>query len=308
MADFSKLAAVAPEWTEYAKTWSPPVPPAGATPQQVREGANRNTATLFDKVLGRPEEGLVVTEHAVPVPSSTTEDANMTAISVRLYKPTAEDATGAAPLPLPLYIFFHGGGYFLGNLDTEDANCRHLALQTGVAVLSVDYRKTPEHPFPAAADDAWAAFQWSAQTAGALGIDAQRIVVGGVSAGATLAISVALRAKEDSSPLLPPPVKGLVLSVPATVHPDHFPAELIRGGAASSSLVQNADAPFINAARLRGLMAMYRPAPPTHATVSPLLVPVSALAGLGPVAVHVAGRDPLRDEGLLFEQKLKEAG
>ncbi|CAK7199029.1 hypothetical protein SEUCBS139899_001697 [Sporothrix eucalyptigena] len=302
MSDFTSLAAEAAEWTEYAKTWSPPVPPAGATPQQIREGANRNTAKLFDTVVGRPEAGLTVTEYTVAVTESLmeTETKEEVTIPVRLYRPegTTDNAT------LPVYVFFHGGGYFLGSLDTEDANCRYLALQTGVAVLNVGYRHTPEHRFPAAADDAWAAFQWVAsEEAAKLGLDARRVVVGGISAGATLAISVALRANEKQQK-----VAGLVLTVPATVHPDHFPAQLIQGGIDNSSLVQNADAPFINAARLRGFLNMYEPTPPTHAAVSPLLVDESALRGLGSVAVHVAGRDPLRDEGLLFEQKLRAAG
>lgn len=293
MSDFSHLSPEAPEWTEYAKTWSPPVPPAGATPQQIRAGANANTAKLFDAVVGRPTEGLEVTEHTVGE-----DDA---AIPVRVYRPTRDVSTSAA---LPVYIFFHGGGYFLGNLNTEDANCRHLALQTGVAVVNVGYRHTPEHPFPAASDDAWAAFQWVAKEGADLEFNVQRIVVGGISAGATLAISVALKAAETQSAVRP---RGLVLTVPATVHPDHFPADLVKD---EPSLVQNADAPFINAARLRGFMAMYKPTPPTHPAVSPLLVDEKTLASLGlaRVAVHVAGRDPLRDEGLLFEAKLRAAG
>ncbi|CAK7236794.1 hypothetical protein SCUCBS95973_009730 [Sporothrix curviconia] len=311
MSDFTSLGAEAAEWTEYAKTWSPPVPPAGATPQQIREGANRNTAKLFDTVVGRPETGLVVTEHSVPVTESLTEhsEAGNVTIPVRVYRPEAATTRSSV---LPVYLFFHGGGYFLGNLDTEDANCRHLALQTGVAVVNVGYRHTPEHPFPAAADDAWAAYRWVATSAEApqLGLDARRIVAGGISAGATLAISVALRAndKSDKNDKNDKKVAGLVLTVPATVHPDHFPAERIQGGAQNSSFVLNADAPFINAARLSGLLNMYQPTPATHPSVSPLLLAQDDLKGLGPVAVHVAGRDPLRDEGLLFEENLRAAG
>ncbi|KAL1903160.1 hypothetical protein Sste5346_000444 [Sporothrix stenoceras] len=291
MSSFSYLSEEAAEWTEYAKTWSPPVPPAGATPQQIKAGANANVAKMFDAVVGRPEEGLEVTEHVVR--------EGETAIQVRVYHPTA-----SGDCALPVYIFFHGGGYFLGSLDTEDANCRHLALQTRVAVVNVGYRHTPEHPFPAASDDAWSAFQWVVSQGPELKFDNSKIVVGGISAGATLAISVALKASETQSSVRP---RGLVLTVPATVHPNHFPADLIKG---EPSLIQNAEAPFINAARLRGFMAMYKPTPETHPAVSPLLVEASVLASLQlkRVAVHVAGRDPLRDEGLLFEAKLRLAG
>ncbi|KIH88556.1 hypothetical protein SPBR_07579 [Sporothrix brasiliensis 5110] len=299
MSDFSYLSEEAAEWTEYAKTWTAPVPPAGATPQQIRAAANTNTAKLFDAVVGRPADGLTVTEHTVGESS----------IPVRVYRPTA----AAGDDGLAVYIFFHGGGYFLGSLDTEDANCRHLALQTGVAVVNVNYRHTPEHVFPSASDDAWAVFQWVASQGGAGGdglkLDTSRIVVGGISAGATLAISVALKAaaeaQSQSQPVVRP--RGLVLTTPATVHPDHFPADSVKG---EPSLVAHSDAPFINAARLRGFMALYQPTPPTHPAVSPLLVDGTTLAALRleRVAVHVAGRDPLRDEGLLFEAKLRAAG
>ncbi len=298
--DTSELAATAPEWAAYAATWTPPVPPAGATPQQIRAGANRNTASLMRRVLGVPEEGLVVTD--VAIASDGAE------LALRLYTPTststASSTASSAATPLPVYLHLHGGGYFLGNLDTEDAMSRHTALQTGAAVLSVDYRKTPEHVFPAAVHDAWAAYQWAVTTGSrAHNLDPRRVVVGGVSAGATLAIAVALRALAGGSST--PPVTGLVLTTPATVHPDNFP-----GDRATSSLTQCADAPFLSAARLRGLLDMYRPTPTSHADVSPLLLPPDTFAHLAPagVVVHVAGRDPLRDEGLLFEQKLQAAG
>ena len=101
-----------------------------------------------------------------------------------------------------MYISFHGGGYHLGNLETEDPHCRQVALNTNCAVLNVNYRHTPEWTFPAPVNDAWAAYQWIQATAGQHGIDPKRVFVGGVSAGATLAISVALRALKNVSIVL----------------------------------------------------------------------------------------------------------
>ncbi len=100
-------------------------------------------------------------------------------------------------------------------------------------------------------------------------------------------------------------MKGLILSVPLTVDADHFPRELVKDG--HSSLEQNANAPFINTQRLRFFNSLYKPEP-THPDISPLLLPDETFRGLAPTFVHVAGRDPLRDEGLLFEQKLVRAG
>ena len=100
-----------------------------------------------------------------------------------------------AGAPAPLLLFFHGGGWVIGDLDTHDGVCRFLAAAAGVTVLAVDYRLSPEHPFPAAVEDAWASFAWAAAYAAELGIDPARIAVGGDSAGANLGAVVSLLAK-----------------------------------------------------------------------------------------------------------------
>jgi acetyl esterase/lipase len=238
-------------------------------------------------------EGLHVEDHDIP----TTDRVS---IAVRLYKPTKPSPKlGSA---LPLYISFHGGGFHLGSLETEDPHCRQVALKTGIAVLNVNYRHTPEWTFPSPVHDAWAAYEWAVQNASTAGIDAERIYIGGVSAGACLSISVALRAFHQDGI---PKVQGLILGTPSTVHPDHYPLDLLRGR--TSSLQTNANAPFINEARLRGFIELYKP-DPAHPACSPLLVPTEEFRGLCPVSFHIAGLDPLRDEGLLFEAKLRDAG
>ncbi|RFU26060.1 hypothetical protein B7463_g10280, partial [Scytalidium lignicola] len=288
MADYTQYATVAPEWLEFEKTWSPPAPDPSLSLSEARDRANAGTAKLLNSILGSPE-GIEVSEHTVP-----TSDGS--SIPVRLYKP------GNASSKLPLYVHFHAGGYYLGNLETDAPACLRIVLNTGAAaVLSVNYRHTPEWTFPAPVNDVWNAFNWIYTSADDLGINREKIVVGGSSAGATLVITVALRDLKQNGNR----IKGLILSIPATVHPDHFPRGLVKDG--FSSLEQNADAPFINLQKFRFFASLYKP-DPTHPDCSPLLLPDESFRGFPPTCVHVAGRDPIRDEGLLFEEKLVRAG
>ncbi|MEP7091750.1 MAG: alpha/beta hydrolase fold domain-containing protein, partial [Nocardioidaceae bacterium] len=119
-------------------------------------------------------------------------------LRARLYTPRSRvGATGRSPL----LFFVHGGGMVFGDLDTHDATCRLLAERADTLVLAVDYRLAPEHPFPAAVDDCWAAFQWVSEHAGSLGADPERVAVGGDSAGGTLSAATAVKAAEAGVPL-----------------------------------------------------------------------------------------------------------
>ncbi|KAI1625784.1 Alpha/Beta hydrolase protein [Exophiala viscosa] len=286
MVDFSQYAAPAEEWLEFEKTWKPPVPPPSATPQEVRDRANQKSAQFFANVLGRPETGLKVIDHSVP-----TIDGAI--VPVRIQSPVDVGST-----KLPLVISIHGGGFFLGNLETEDPHCRQLALHTGAAVLNVNYRHASEWAFPTPVNDVWTVFNWIQQHAETYNIDPGRIFFSGVSAGANLAISIALSALQQQTLK---PVRGFILSVLSVVHPDYFPNELIRNGKAS--LEQCANAPIISLPRMRFFTSLYKP-DPQHPKFSPLLLDANAFAGLCPTSFHIAGRDPVRDEGLLLEEKL----
>ncbi|KAH6670255.1 Alpha/Beta hydrolase protein [Plectosphaerella plurivora] len=303
MTDVAQFPVQAPttEWTQFEKTWKRPQPPPTATIEEIRDAANARSAKLFADVLGLPTSGLSVTDLLIP----TTDGQH---IPARLYKPDRNDKDQLQhpPTPFPLYISLQGGGFHLGSIETEDPHCRQVALATGAAVLNVDYRHTPRWTFPAPVDDAWAAFRWAVDGPSAQhGLDPDRVFIGGVSAGACLAIGVALRAlSQTHGGLDGPRVRGLILGTPSTVHPDHFPSHLVHG---PRSLDLYADAPFINLARLQGFLAMYKPEP-LHPLCSPLLVPAGEFAGLCPVSFHIAGLDPLRDEGLLMEEKLRSVG
>src|SRR6266852_5298593 len=117
-------------------------------------------------------------------------------IPLRVYRP----AGVPAGTQLPVLVYFHGGGWVIGDLDTHDVQCRQITAEAGIAVVAVDYRLAPEHKFPAAVDDAWAATRWVSASADSLGIDARRLAVGGDSAGGNLAAVVAVMARDAGAP------------------------------------------------------------------------------------------------------------
>ena len=157
-------------------------PVEDSTPEEARESMRSRTAALgpFDEVAK-------VSEHRVPVKGGD--------ITVRLYKP-------AAAGPHPALVFYHGGGWVIGDLYTHDGICRSLTNAAGCAVASVDYRLAPESKYPVAAEDSYTALEWIAANAGRLDIDARRVAVGGDSAGGNLSTAVALMARDRKGPAL----------------------------------------------------------------------------------------------------------
>ena len=193
---------------------------------------------------------------------------------------------------LPALIYFHGGGWVVGDLDTHDVLCRQLAAQAGVIVIAVDYRLAPEHPFPAAVDDCWSATTWIAANAVALGIDNTRLAVGGDSAGGGLAAVMALMARRSG-----PALKFQVLVYPVTD---------LR--ADSESYSKYADGYLLTRNMMRWYIAQYAPTDDDVRDwrASPLLAP--SVDGVPPALVITAGLDPLRDEGEAYARRLEEAG
>jgi len=215
-------------------------------------------------------------------------------IPLRLYRPLAsEGSSRAAPALSPVLVYFHGGGWTIGDLDTHDVLCRELCNASGCVVVSVDYRMGPEHRFPAAVDDCLAATHWVRRHAGSLGLDAGRLAVGGDSAGGNLAAVVAILAR-DAGDL---PVAWQLLIYPATdmrcVHPSH--TENGQGFLLTSETIAYYRANYIED---RALDLDWRASPLLHAD----------LAGLPPALVLTAGYDPLRDEGLEYADALVRAG
>ena len=194
----------------------------------------------------------------------------------------------------PALVYFHGGGFVFGNLDTHDAVCRGIAKESGAVVISIDYRLAPEHKFPAAVDDCYAATVWIAANAGRLGIDAERISVGGDSAGGNLATVVAMRCRDAGGPGL----AAQLLLYPVTDLSSYETAshrELAEGYFLTRGAMQWFTGHYVASADLM-----------RHPEVSPLLA--TNLAGLPPALVITAEFDPLRDEGEAYAGRLEQAG
>jgi acetyl esterase len=210
-------------------------------------------------------------------------------IPVRAYRPIG--ATDAEPLPA--LVYFHGGGWTIGDLDTHDVPCRELANLARCAVVSVDYRLAPEHKFPAAFDDAVAATHWVHAHAASLGIDASRLAVGGDSAGGNLAAAVAIAFRDTWGPRL----AMQTLIYPATDQAANTPSH---AAFAEGYLLTRDAIEWFKGNYLRG------PEDEADWRASPLRA--GDFAGLPPAYVITAGFDPLRDEGRAYAERLRAAG
>lgn len=207
----------------------------------------------------------------------------------RFYRGAGTADAGA----LPLHVYFHGGGWVLGDLDSHDWVCRRIANAAQCAVLSVDYRMAPEHVFPAAYDDSLAALKWSVENAAKLRIDASRVSVGGDSAGGNLAAALAIASRDG----LAPKIKAQTLIYPAV--------DLAMTGDYYGRFTKDL---LLTDETMRWFIELYVPKAEHRKDwrASPLLAP--SHKGLAPALVLLAGFDPLCAEGEVYAEKLKAAG
>jgi len=205
-------------------------------------------------------------------------------IPARLYRPAgAGDPTG-------LLVYFHGGGFVIGDLETHDGHCRRLAAGSGCRVLAVDYRLAPEHPFPAGHDDALAATRWAFDNAADLGVDPRRIAVGGDSAGGNLAASIALDLRDD-------PQRRLAFQL--LLYPGIWPPT-------ETQSRKDLDGPVLTRAALDWFDKLL--AATGHPHVHRAMLGARDLSGAPPALVVTAGFDPLKDEGRDYAERLRAAG
>jgi len=225
-----------------------------------------------------------------PMPIAETRDLAIPGpggpIAARLYR-------SAKNGKLPVLVFFHGGGWVVGNIDSHEAMCRHVANRAECAILSVDYRMGPEHKFPAAVEDGFAATAWTADNAASLGVDPRQLAVGGDSAGGNLAAVVSLLARDKRAPR----VSCQLLIYPAT-----------DAAMRHDSVARYAEGYVLTRATMRWFYEQYLRTPEDAADwrVSPLLAP--DLSRLPPAYVMTAGYDPLCDEGDAYAARLAAAG
>jgi acetyl esterase len=195
---------------------------------------------------------------------------------------------------VPVVVFIHGGGWSVGDLDTYDGEARGHAVGAGAVVVSVDYRLAPEHPYPAAVEDVWAATQWVAAHAQELGADSGRLAVAGDSAGGNLAAVVSQLARDAGGPQ----ILFQLLWYPATTWDSSLP-----------SFAENANAPILGDGAVKGFSRWYAgdlDLSDMPATLAPART--RDLAGLPPAYIAVAGHDPLRDDGARYAELLAAAG
>lgn len=242
------------------------------------EEARRNTAAQARALGGEPEPLAAVENRTIPGPGGP--------LPIRVYRPPGE-------APYPVLVWFHGGGWVVCNLDTHDTPCAALANRAGCLVVAVDYRLAPEHRFPAAVEDAWAAVRWAGAQAAEIGADPARLAVGGDSAGGNLAAVVARRARDAGGP-------GIALQV--LVYPvtdADFETASYRRNAAGYGLTRDA---------MRWYWDHYLPdaGRRAHPDASPLRA--GDLRGLAPALVITCEYDPLLDEGEAYAARLRAAG
>lgn len=260
---------------------------AMARTKSLSEGAD-----VDDAREERRQEARIVANRP-PIPMERVEPVEIPGlagtIGARLYVPLRAEARE----PAPLLVHYHGGGWVIGDLETADDPARFLAAHAGVNVLSIDYRLAPEHRFPAAVEDAWAAYAWAVADAERLGADPARIAVGGDSAGGNLAAGVCLLARDESTPS---PAMQLLIYPVAAAGIDTPSRRLFAEG----FLLTRRDMGFFED---RYLASEADAADPR---VSPLRA--GDLNGLPPAYVTTAGFDPLRDEAEAYARRMREAG
>ncbi len=252
------------------------------TPEQIRARRAKIVPHSWPAslVTGAVARGVRIEDRTLPLPDAP--------LPARVYQPGG--GTGQAR---PLVVYFHGGGWVLGNVRSYDAVCSQIAARVEAVVVSVDYRMAPEHRMPVAAEDAYAATVWLAANAAEVGADGARLAVAGDSAGGNLAAVVSMMARDRGGPA----IAHQVLLYPAT-----------DGTLSSPSLDEHAEGPILTRESVRAYRSMYLgpDGDDTDARFSPLTAPDHS--NLPPALVQTAELDPIRDDGRRYAEALRRAG
>ncbi|OQE44155.1 hypothetical protein PENCOP_c002G07253 [Penicillium coprophilum] len=308
MADFTEYGIPSTEWVTLEPTL--PEPPKDLSVEQLKALLNKSREASAAKDM---LDGLSA---AVQLHDYTITARDGMPLEARTYRPAGIPVSER----LPVYIHLHGGGFLIGTLSSEDAICSRIVTSraqkgTPVVVLNINYRHTPEYPFPTAWEDVEDAFVWLHENIAEIGGISEQVVVGGISAGAWMTASLALAQLrgEDKRLAACPKIAGQVLMIPCVVQWDHYAPRLeMLKSPGLSSYVQCANAPILPVAQMDLYKDLLGILDTKDAVGDRRLSPGNALAeevkDLPPTTLGIAGNDPLRDEGLFYGQHLAANG
>jgi acetyl esterase/lipase len=298
--DFSQYGGPSEEWLAVEKTLSASTFDTSMAPIELKTIVNAEREGRAAEAMKLFAPHVQTKDYAIPTRDGTT-------IEARTYRSVKKDAFEK----LPVYLYFHGGGFLFGTLSSEDPLCAQTAINTGAVVLNVNYRHTPEHTFPTAWHDSQDAFAWLHKNVNEIGGDASKIVVGGISAGGQLAASLALEQHLGKSEVTKdlPTLAGQILIIPcvaslSTYDKDKGPGKQLK----VSSYVENENAPLLPKKVIEFFMELLKAGTPDLKDTKLNIVNATPeeVRGLPPTVFGIAGLDPLRDEALLYAKLLAE--
>lgn len=291
MAEYYQYGIPSEEWLTLQADQPSAAPPGSQTIQELQAATNAGRETSSSRLMALKDLSNQVTWSNVSIP---TRDGST--IPARIYRPSqCQDAE-----ELPMYVFFHGGGFMFGTIDSEDYNCARVVSLVPVILIHICYRHTPAFSHPTQANDAQDGFEWAVSHAAELGGDANRIIIGGISAGGSLAASIVLRENQNS------PGKGRIsgqlLAIPWLQHPEVSMQD------GNSSYAQNKHAPILPLAQILRFSNNLGVANIRDETLFAANARDADFIAMPKTLVLVAGMDVLRDEALHYEQRLREQG
>ena len=302
MSDFSQYDGPSEEWLAVQATLPPFAIDINTDLVAFKEKSNALREGLAAKGMETLAPKVSMADFSIPTRDGST-------IRARTYRSVEHRADET----LPVYLYFHGGGFVTGTLDSENATCAALATKVRIVVLNVEYRHTPEHKFPTAWEDSQDAFAWLHKNTSTLNVDPTKVIVGGISAGGQLAATLTLEKHLSKSPILAdlPAIAGQILMIPCVAHPSTYSTVLSKLTSPSvSSYESNKNAPILPITAIDFFCHHLQPPVPISATdtkLNPINATPEQVRGLPPAVFGIAGLDPLRDEGLLYAKLLAEA-
>ena len=299
--DFSQYGGPSDEWLEVEKALPTLAFDTSMDPIALKNSVNKEREERTAAGMKFLAPHVHMTDYNIPTRDGST-------IEARTYRSVKKDKTEK----LPVYIYFHGGGFIFGSIGSEDFVCAQTAINTGVLVVNVNYRHTPEHVFPTAWHDSQDSFAWVHKKIDELNGDPFKVLVGGVSAGGQLAASLTLEKHLGKSEVMKglPEIAGQILIIPCLASPytyDEGPGKELKPG--KSSYIENENAPILSKKTVEFFNSLLKTEKLDLKDTKVNIVNATKdeVRGLPPTVFGIAGLDPLRDEALLYAKKLAES-